>query len=356
MKFVQHILVIFLFFPVIQGYSQTNAPKYSNEFLAIGVGARNFGMANSVISNNQDVTSGYYNPAGLLGSKKNMEFGLMHSEYFAGIAKYDYLGFSKRIDENSVGGISLIRFGTDNIPNTTQLIDKDGNVNYDNITYFSAADYAMLLSYARRLKNGLEVGGNFKIVHRRIGDLATAWGFGIDAGVNYSHKDWRFGAVIRDVTTTVNAWSYDIDNATREVFEATGNEIPENSTELTLPRLILGVSRDFQLSEKFNLLGEVNFNTTFDGKRNTIIRSNSFSSEPSLGLELGFKKIVFLRTGINNVQWIRQFDGSETLSIMPALGFGVKFKKFNIDYALSNFGNEALAQLSHVFSLSFGIN
>ncbi len=353
---IRFFLVLISSFFAVFGYSQTNAPKYSNEFLTIGVGARNFGMANSVISSNQDVTAGYYNPAGLLNTKKDMEFGLMHSEYFAGIAKYDYLGFSKRIDENSVGGISLIRFGTDNIPNTTQLIDKDGNIDYDNITYFSAADYAMLISYARKLPKGLEVGGNFKIIHRRIGDFASSWGFGIDAGLNYSHKEWKFGAVVRDVTTTVNAWNYSIDDATREIFDATGNEIPENSTELTLPRLILGASREFQLNEKFNLLTEANLNTTFDGKRNTIIRSNGLNIEPSLGIEIGYKQIVFLRTGINNIQWIRQFDGNESLSIMPVVGVGVAFKKFKIDYALSNFGNQSLALFSNVFSLSFGLN
>ena len=351
------LLFIFLIgISCISGFSQTNAPKYSNEFLAIGVGARNFAMGNSVISSVQDVTAGYYNPAGLLNTKKKMEFGLMHSEYFAGIAKYDYLGFSKRIDENSVGGISLIRFGTDDIPNTTQLIDKDGNIDYDRITKFSAADYALLLSYARKLPMGLEVGGNFKIIHRRIGDFANSWGIGLDAGLNYSHKDWKFAAVLRDVTTTVNAWSYSIDDATREVFEATGNEIPENSTEITLPRLLLGVSRDYKLSPKFSLLAEFNLNTTFDGKRNSLIRSNAFSTDPTLGFELGYKNIVFLRTGINNMQWIRQFDGTESLSVMPNIGLGIAFKKFQIDYALSNIGNQSLALFSNVFSLSFGLN
>ena len=337
-------------------FSQTNAPKYSNEFLTIGVGARNFGMANSVISGIEDVTAGYYNPAGLLHTKKDMEFGLMHSEYFKGIAKYDYLGFSKRLDENSVGGISLIRFGTDDIPNTTQLIDKEGNINYDNITRFSAADYALLLSYARRLNAGLEVGGNFKIIHRRIGDLAKSWGFGLDLSANYRTKKWKFASVLRDVTTTVNAWSYSIDEATREVFEATGNEIPENSTEITLPRLIVGASREVALNEKFGFTAEMNLNTTFDGKRNTIIRSNGLNVEPSLGLELGFKKLLFVRTGFGNVQWIRQFNKSESLSIMPSIGVGVAFKKFQIDYAISNIGNGSLALYSNVFSLSFGLN
>jgi len=351
----------FIFFLALLGlgslsFAQTNKPKYSNEFLTIGVGARNFGMGNSVIASLDDVTAGYYNPAALLNTEKNMEFGLMHSEYFKGIAKYDYLGFSKRLDENSVGGISLIRFGTDDIPNTTQLIDKEGNVNYDEITRFSAADYALLLSYARKLKNGLDVGGNFKVIHRRIGDLANSWGFGLDLAVAYKTKKWKFAGVVRDVTTTVNAWSYSIDEATREVFESTGNEIPENSTEITLPRLILGASKEFKLNEKLQLNTEMNLNTTFDGKRNSIFRTNGLNVEPSLGAELGFKKLLFVRAGFGNVQWVRQFDGSETLSLMPNLGVGVAFKKFDIDYAISNVGNGSLSLYSHVFSLNFGFN
>ncbi len=350
-------LFIFLcFFAWGSILSQANAPKYSNEFLTIGVGARNFGMANSVIAGVEDVTAGYYNPAGLLHTKKDMEFSLMHSEYFQGIAKYDYLGFSKRLDENSVGGISIIRFGTDDIPNTTQLIDKEGNVNYNNIVKFSAADYALLLSYARRLDLGLEIGGNFKIIHRRIGEFANSWGFGLDLAANYHTDNWKFAAVLRDVTTTVNSWSYSIDEATREVFEATGNDIPENSTEITLPRLILGASRKVKLNEKFELEAEMNLNTTFDGKRNSFIRSKGLNIDPSLGLEIGFKKLLFVRTGFGNVQWVRQFDRSENLSIMPSLGVGVVFKKFKIDYAISNVGNNTLALYSNVFSLSFGLN
>lgn len=336
--------------------SQTTAPKYSNEFLTIGVGARNFAMANSVLAGVNDVTAGYYNPSGLLGIEKDMEVGLMHSEYFAGIAKYDYLGFAKRIDENSVAGVSFIRFGTDDIPNTTQLIDKNGNIDYDRITRFSAADYALLLSYSRKTSSGLELGGNFKIIHRRIGDFARSWGFGLDVSVNYTYKDWKFAAVARDITTTVNAWSYSIDEATREVFAATGNEIPENSTELTIPRILLGVSREFKFSDKLQFIAETDLEVTLDGQRNSLIRANSFSIAPMVGFELGYKKIVFLRGGFNNAQWIRQFNQTETLSIMPNIGVGVAFKKFNIDYALSNIGNSSLALYSNVFSLSFKFN
>ena len=140
-----NVFLLFIFIS-INIFSQTT--KYSNEFLTIGVGARSLGMGNSIIANVNDVTAGYWNPAGLSGIDKKFDAGLMHAEYFSGIAKYDYLGATMALDTNSRIGVSLIRFGVDDIPNTTDLIDKDGNVDYDRISYFSAADYAFLFSYS----------------------------------------------------------------------------------------------------------------------------------------------------------------------------------------------------------------
>src|SRR5687768_10798481 len=102
---------------------QAQTRKYSNEFLNIGVGARALGMGNANVASTEGVNSGYWNPAGLLKQTNDIEVGLMHAEYFAGIAKYDYVGISKRIDSNSVAGISILRFGVDNIPNTLDLVD-----------------------------------------------------------------------------------------------------------------------------------------------------------------------------------------------------------------------------------------
>src|SRR5262249_6452906 len=132
--------------------SQAQVAKYSNEFLAVGVGARALAMGNANIVSANDVTCGYFNPAGLLNIKNKFQLGLMHAEYFAGIAKYDYGALATRIDSNSVASISLIRFGVDNIPNTLQLVDANGFVDYSKISSFSVTDFAALLSYARKLK------------------------------------------------------------------------------------------------------------------------------------------------------------------------------------------------------------
>ena len=160
--------------------------KYSNEFLSVGVGAEAFGMGNAVVAQTNSVNSGYWNPAGLVHVHEWVQASLMHSEYFAGIAKYDFFSLGHRIDKNSSIGFSAIRFAVDDIPNTTQLIDQNGNIDYDRIELFTAADYGFLLSYARKSPiEGLSLGGSFKVIHRKVGDFAKSWGFGIDAGAQY---------------------------------------------------------------------------------------------------------------------------------------------------------------------------
>src|SRR5579863_1417910 len=113
MKQLKKLLAVGLILAFNHVFAQ--APKYSNEFLDIGVSARALSMGNSVIASVDDVTAGYWNPAGLLGMTGNLEFSLMHAEYFAGIAKYDYGAACARIDTNSVFGLSVIRFGVDDI-------------------------------------------------------------------------------------------------------------------------------------------------------------------------------------------------------------------------------------------------
>ncbi len=333
--------------------------KYCNEFLNIGVSARALGMANSIIASTNDVTAGYWNPSGLLLQKNNIELSLMRAEYFAGIAKYDYIAASKIIDSNSVGAISVLRFGIDNIPNTLDLVDPNGNVDYSKVSSFNAADLAFLLSYARKIPalKGVLLGGNFKVIYRKIGPFANAWGFGLDAAATYHYKEWRFAAMTKDITGTFNAWSFSFTDDEKAVLQATGNEIPTNSMELTRPSLILGVARSFTFKKKFSLLSEVNLFNTFDGKRNTVVKTNLWSVEPRIGIELGYKNMIFLRAGLGNIQKQINVDGTGYITtFQPNIGAGVHYKIFTIDYALSDIGDKSIALYSNIFSIKIDIN
>lgn len=340
----------------ISGLLAQDAPKYSNEFLAVGVGARALGMGSAYTAAVNDVTSGYWNPAGLLGVKGDLQVGVMHSEYFAGIAKYDYIGLAKPIDSMSTIGFTFVRFGIDNIPNTIDLIDPSGNIDYDRITSFSSADHAFIISYARKMRvPGLSIGGNAKIIYRRVGSFGKAWGFGLDAGAQYQRGQWRFSAAARDITGTFNAWSYTLDERTIDVFTQTENDIPINSVEVTLPRLTLGIARTFKFGAKFNLLTAVDLENTFDGRRNTLIKSDLASTDPRVGLELGYAGVVFIRAGVSNMQYVTDISDNKQISVQPNIGLGLKIKSVSLDYALTDIGDNSVALYSNIFSLKFDL-
>lgn len=353
------LTILFLFLTVFHTISpvKSQTPKYSNEFLSIGAGARALGMSNAFISIAGDATAGYWNPAGLLKIEPNIQVALMHTEYFAGIAQYDYGAIAFNIDESSALGFSYLRFGVDDIPNTTELIDSEGNINYDRIQSFSASDNAFILSYARRLNDNLDLGINAKVIRRTAGSFAGAWGFGLDAGIQYQMEEWSFAAMGRDITSTFNAWSYDLDDTMREVFTLTGNEIPENSIEITLPRFIIGASRSFFFTERFEMLASVDLNITTDGKRNTLIKGDPISIDPALGIEFNYNQLIFLRAGMGNYQQYSTPDEKFRRSIQFNMGVGVVIRDIlALDYALTDLGDNSIALYSNIFSLRFNIN
>lgn len=355
------LLAIFFLLPVLV---QAQFRKYSNEFLNIGAGARGLAMGGAQVASVDDGTAGYWNPAGLMQVKDYPILHIMHAEYFAGIGKYDYASLALPLsDKKRTIGISFLRFAVDDIPNTLFLVEPDGTINYNNVRSFSSADYAFLFSYAQQLiqteDKSLSFGANAKVIHRSVGSFAKAWGFGLDAGIQYRTKRWRLGASVRDLTTTFNAWNFTFTEKEKEVLYLTNNDIPVKSTELTAPRLILGAGYQVPLSKQFNLLAEANFDLTFDGKRNVVISANPVSIDPRLGLELGYKDLIFVRTGIYNFQ--QALKDGDTLNqqkvwiYQPSLGVGFKLKNLGIDYAFTNLANQSNPLYTHIFSLRLNL-
>lgn len=342
-------LIITLLF-LTTSYGQA-VRKYSNEFMNIGVDAAALGMSNAVTASSNDVNAAYWNPAGLVHLEDH-QASFMHANYFANIAQYDYIAYAKPIDDRSAYAISVIRFGVDDILNTTELIDGQGNIDYNRIKLFSVADYAFTFSYARKLQvPGFQYGVNAKVIRRTIGEFANSWGFGFDVGLQFERNDWKFGAMLRDITTTYNIWNINEEEYQKvaDAIPGENQELPE-STEITLPKAQFGVSKKWDFHNDVSLLASTNLNMRF-AQTNDIISTKAVSIDPALGFEVGYTDLVFFRTGVGNFQNITQLDGSQQVGFQPNIGVGFKYKGIQIDYALTDLGDQSAALYSNIFSV-----
>lgn len=348
--------LLFLFLLLVLAIPKAFSQKYSNEFLAIGVGGRAHGMSGAQTAFVNDITAAYWNPAGLTGIEAPFQVSAMHAEWFAGVGQYDYLSFGKSLnrDHKSFLAFSLIRLGIDNIPYTINLVSPDGTINYDNVTEFSAADYAIMGSYARQLRNpAFSIGSTLKVVRRVIGTFGNSWGFGADVGMQYHRGNLKLGIMGRDLTTTFNAWSFTLTEKEKQVFEATNNEIPVSNTEITKPRFILGGAYQIRLNKKTTLLPALDLEFTTDGQRNVLLSSKSVNIDPRFGVEADYNGFVQIRAGVGNFQRVKDdFDpNKEKLSFQPNFGIGLKLGRVQLDYALTDIGNVAQVQYSNIFSV-----
>lgn len=329
--------------------------KYSNEFLNIGAGARGLGMGGAVISNQDDVYAPMWNPAGLLGVERDWQGAAMHAEYFESIAKYDYIAYAKPLDnKGGVFAISVVRLGVDDILDTTQMIDSEGNIDYDKIQKFSQADYAGILSYAFHPGGNqkLSVGVNAKLVYRNVGKFANGFGFGFDVGAMYNADNgWNYGAMLRDATTTVNFWTVNQEKLSAVVNGEEFNPAPKDKMEITMPKLNAGISRNFELNNDLELLPEAGINVDF-AKTAALISTDFASITPYAGAELKFQDMIFVRVGVNRFQTVTDIeDLKRKVSFQPSAGLGIKYKGLTLDYAISNSGINGSNFFSNFFSL-----
>ena len=366
-----YLIALFSFFAKAQ-----NSPSYSNEFLQIGVDASAFAKAGAVVASTDNVNAVYWNPSALT-RLDDKQLSLMHSSYYANIANYDHAAFAMPLEATTqnefpannalntgVVGFAFYRFGVDNILDTRNLVGDDGAVvSVANLNRFSAVDYAFTISFAKKYKQSpLSFGGTVKIIRRIIGDFASSWGAGIDAGLFYKKNlsSWSYGLKVSDLTTTYNAWSIDDaifvvdndqDNNTLSDYQLLleAQQVP-NDIEITIPSVQFGVNRSFDLKKNFSLDLELDMFMRFI-ESSAIISTSIFSITPSIGFSLDYSKMVFIRAGVGNFQNEINFDNSQQVIFDPSLGVGVHYRGFSIDYALTNIGSTESGQFSHVFSL-----
>ncbi len=310
------VILSSIFLSSISFSSNFKFAKYAGDFLSIGVGGRALGMGGAFTSVANDVTAGYWNPAGL-AEMSNAQLILMHDERFAGIINYDYIGVAlKPVNFYSLG-LSIIKIGVDDIPFTgNAFIDNNNNgifdpdvdrLDPDKFYFVSSSDWVAIVSFARGFDEKISIGGNVKFIYRKI-DKNTGIGVGFDFAIKYRVKDFSIGAVLRDATSTLISWN-------------TGRN------ELVTPSIISGISGEFEI-----LWGRftpaVDLILRFEGRNKTAFLGTRFISvDFNFGGEYTLKDIIAIRSGFTEN---KEFT----------LGAGIKLNRLDIDYSFAKFNSE----------------
>ena len=296
------------------------ATRYAGEFLRIGVGARALGMGSAFVGLADDGTAAYWNPAGL-ASLEERQVTAMHAEQFGSIVQYDFLSYVMPIASpgkpRQAISVSLVRLGVDDIPDTRGLelaYDANNNGKFDypedllavdesRFVFDSDNDVALLFSYARDVRAGLSLGGNFKYIRQWLGDSLRSNGFGIDLGVLYvGQNGLSLGATLRDATTTRILWN-----------TGTG--------EFIAPSLRLGAAKTRGFKDRRHLVtAALDVQVGFSDERlssQAHLGSATFEFHP--GLEYWYDRRLALRAG---------FEAQNFTA-----GAGIRYHKFGLDYA-----------------------
>ncbi|MBN1300634.1 MAG: PorV/PorQ family protein [Melioribacteraceae bacterium] len=325
--------VILLLFISASVRTQTVVSKYAGEFLAIGVGGRALGMGGAQAAFVDDVTAGYWNPAGL-ARIDYPQISLMHEEHFGSLVNYNYASFAMPYGKDMSVGLSVIRLGIDGIPDTREaLVDvRTGEVIYDinnpnskidpdKVKEFSNTDWAVFGSFAKRFSDNLYLGANVKIISRNIAE-ASALGIGFDIGAVYiPMENMYLGANLMDITTTFVAWD-------------------GGRNELISPTMKIGAAYLLEIWGG-TIMPALDFDIRFEGRKfASNFNMGPVSFDVHTGLEYEYKKLFAVRAGFNDV---KQFT----------IGAGIRLPKLNIDYSFARFAESSLERLpdSHRISL-----
>lgn len=324
------VFIIFSFSIVTN--AQTEIAKYAGEFLSLGAGGRALGMGSAFSAAVNDVSAGYWNPAGL-AHINYPQAALMHEEHFGDLVNYNYGAVAVPFSTDYTFAISVFRIGVDGIPDTREALvdgvtreviyditDPRAQIDPSRIKDVSYSDLFAYLSFAKIHNDNFYYGASFKIIKKDLAEV-SAFGLGIDIGAYYSpYENFKLAAVAKDLTTTFISWD-------------TGRN------ELIAPSLRLGSAYSIE-----TFLGIItpalDFDVRFEGRESASTFSlGGISFDMLTGIEINYKNLFAIRGGYNDV---KQFT----------MGAGIILPKLLIDYSFARFNDEEIDRLPDTHRIS----
>ncbi|MEW6509867.1 MAG: PorV/PorQ family protein [Bacteroidota bacterium] len=305
-------------------------------FLEIPVGARALGMGGAFVGTSDDVTSLYWNPAGM-ARLIYREAVFTHTNWIADM-RFDYAAVAVPLVEFGSLGLSFTSLAMDDMPVTT--VDRPEGTG----EMFSAGSFAVGVHYARNLSEKFSIGFTAKYIAERIWDMKSE-AFAIDVGTLFTTEflnGMRIGASISNFGTDMQLSGRDTRtfHSVDPTKLGSNDQIPQNiemdSWHLPL-NFQFGIAIDAVRSEEHLLTIAAD----------ALHPADNYESM-NVGMEYGFQNIFFVRAGYQSLFLTDGEGGVSAGGGVLADLFGGDMKA-RFDYAYSDFGR---LQGIHVFAVS----
>ncbi len=301
------------------------------QFLKIGVGSRYLALGDAAVAHVNDVYSMYWNPAGL-ARVEHAEASFTNVNWVLDVS-LNYVAVARTLEDLGTFGLSaaVMSVGDQEI---TTFEQQDGTGRF-----YSAASYAVGVSFARQLTDKFAFGATVKYVGEEIHlDRASGWAFDFGTMLETGFRSLRLGMSITNMGSQLSFSGPGLDVTYDPLDENDANadlDASLKTTPYSLPLTFrVGVAYDFLLSN------DAIATMTADLKH-----PNDNIQQGSFGLEVTFQEQFFLRGGYK-----LNYD-EENLT----LGGGVQTTvagdtRLAVDYAWSDLGRLTSA---HRFSVGF---
>jgi len=320
---------------VVWGADISKVGTSGAQFLKIGVGAQNIGKGKAVTASISDITSVFWNPAGL-ASLKGSEISFTHTEWIADI-NYDNVAYGFPMG----GGMAGVFFGILSMPEFEETTVEEPEGTGINFTCY---DFVLGASYARMFTDRLAVGFNAKFVRQVLWEL-SANGLAFDVGFQYAtgFRSLKLGMSMTNFGTNMRYSGQQLRHEA-QIYPGsppTYEDVPVNveSKSYPLPLLFrIGLSYNF-IEDGDNLLM-----ANLDG-----IQPNDGRELGAFGLEYSYRNTFFARAGYeysNEPGYERGFTAGAGFAYELTPNLNAK-----IDYAYADFG---ILEQVHRFTFGFG--